>query len=74
MTITISSVPSIIVGQSKTVTLTKATNYTQSGEVTVGEDTEEVNLTVEGEYEQNTTAAENVNVSYTVTNENAIRI
>ena len=70
LTITISSVPSIIVGQSKTVTLTKATNYTQSGEVTVGEDTEEVNLTVEGEYEQNTTAAENVNVSYTVTNEN----
>ncbi len=52
LTITISSVPSIIVGQSKTVTLTKATNYTQSGEVTVGEDTEEVNLTVEGEYEQ----------------------
>lgn len=70
LAITISSVPSIIVGQSKTVTLTKATNYTQSGEVTVGEDTEEVNLTVEGEYEQNTTAAENVNVSYTVTNEN----
>lgn len=70
LTITISLVPSIIVGQSKTVTLTKATNYTQSGEVTVGEDTEEVNLTVEGEYEQNTTAAENVNVSYTVTNEN----
>ena len=70
LTITISSVPSIIVGQSKKVTLTKATNYTQSGEVTVGEDTEEVILNVEGEYEQNTTAAENVNVSYTVTNEN----
>lgn len=73
LTVTITSVPSIIVGQNNIVTLTKTTNYTQSGEVTVGENTEEVNLTVEGEYEQNTTAAENVNVTYSVKNKDSYK-
>lgn len=73
LTVTITSVPSIIVGQSKTVTLTKTTNYTQSGEVTVGENTEEVNLTVVGEYAQNTTAEDNVNVTYSVTNKDSYK-
>lgn len=73
LTVTITSVPSIIVGQSKTVTLTKTTNYTQSGEVTVGENTEEVNLAVVGEYAQNTTAEDNVNVTYSVTNKDSYK-
>lgn len=73
LTVRITSVPSIIVGQSKTVTLTKTTNYTQSGEVTVGENTEEVNLTVVGEYAQNTTAEDNVNVTYSVTNKDSYK-
>ena len=73
LTVRITSVPSIIVGQSKTVTLTKTTNYTQSGEVTVGENTEEVNLTVVGKYTQNTTAEDNVNVTYSVTNKDSYK-
>ena len=78
LTVTITSVPSIIVGQSKKVTLAKTTsettgNYTQSGEVTVGENTEEVNLTVVGEYAQNTTAEDNVNVTYSVTNKDSYK-
>lgn len=73
LTVTITSVPSIIVGQSKTVTLTKTTNYTQSGEVTVGENTEEVNLAVVGEYAQNITAEDNVNVTYSVTNKDSYK-
>lgn len=73
LTVRITSVPSIIVGQSKTVTLTKTTNYTQSGEVTVGENTEEVNLAVVGEYAQNTTAEDNVNVTYSVTNKDSYK-
>lgn len=73
LTVTITSVPSIIVGQSKTVRLTKTTNYTQSGEVTVGENTEEVNLAVVGEYAQNTTAEDNVNVTYSVTNKDSYK-
>ena len=73
LTVRITSVPSIIVGQSKIVTLTKTTNYTQSGEVTVGENTEEVNLTVVGKYAQNTTAEDNVNVTYSVTNKDSYK-
>ncbi len=73
LTVTITSVPEIIVGQNKIVTLTKTTNYTQSGEVTVGENTEEVNLTVVGEYAQNTTAEDNVNVIYSVTNKDSYK-
>lgn len=73
LTVTITSVPSIIVGQSTTVTLEKGAdkNYTQSGEVEVNGVKEEVNLTVTGEYAQNSIAQENVNVTYSVTNEDA---
>ena len=73
LTVTITSVPSIIVGQSKTVTLAKTTNYTQSGEVTVNEVKETVDLTVVGEYAQNTTAEDNVNVTYSVTNKDSYK-
>ena len=54
--------------------MTKTTNYTQSGEVTVGENTEEVNLAVVGEYATKILAAEdNVNVTYSVTNKDSYK-
>lgn len=75
LTVTITSVPSIIVGQSTTVTLEKGAdkNYTQSGEVEVNGVKEEVNLTVTGEYAQNSIAQENVNVTYSVTNKDSYK-
>lgn len=75
LTVIITSVPSIIVGQSKTVTLEKGAdkNYTQSGEVEVNGVKEEVNLTVTGEYDQNSTAKGNVNVTYSVTNKDSYK-
>lgn len=75
LTVTITSVPSIIVGQSKTVTLEKGAdkNYTQSGEVEVNGVKEEVNLTVTGEYDQNSTAQGNVNVTYSVKNKDSYK-
>ena len=75
LTVIITSVPSIIVGQSKTVTLEKGAdkNYTQSGEVEVNGVKEEVNLTVTGEYDQNSTAQGNVNVTYSVTNKDSYK-
>lgn len=75
LTVTITSVPSIIVGQSKTVTLEKGAdkNYTQSGEVEVNGVKEEVNLTVTGEYGQNSTAQGNVNVTYSVKNKDSYK-
>lgn len=56
LTVKITSVPPIIIGADKNVSLTKGKHYTQSGEVTADETTETVNVTVKGEYEQNTTA------------------
>lgn len=75
LTVTITSVPSIIVGQSTTVTLEKGAdkNYTQSGEVEVNGVKEEVNLTVTGEYGQNSTAQGNVNVTYSVKNKDSYK-
>lgn len=75
LTVTITSVPSIIVGQNKTVTLEKGAdkNYTQSGEVEVNGVKEEVNLTVTGEYDQNSTAQGNVNVTYSVKNKDSYK-
>lgn len=48
-------------------------NYTQSGEVEVNGVKEEVNLTVTGEYAQNSIAQENVNVTYSVTNKDSYK-
>lgn len=75
LTVTITSVPSIIVGQNTTVTLEKGAdkNYTQSGEVEVNGVKEEVNLTVTGEYGQNSTAQGNVNVTYSVKNKDSYK-
>lgn len=56
LTVKITSVPPIIIGADKNVSLTKGKHYTQSGEVTADGTTETVNVTVKGEYEQNTTA------------------
>ncbi|MCI5605418.1 MAG: YDG domain-containing protein, partial [Clostridia bacterium] len=57
LTITISSVPSITVGQNAEVTLTKDTHYTQSGEVTVNGVKETVDVAVKGTYTDNNTPA-----------------
>ena len=57
LTITITSVPSITVGQNAEVTLTKDTHYTQSGEVTVDGVKETVGVTVKGTYTDNNTPA-----------------
>lgn len=68
LTVTITSVPSIIVGQSTTVTLEKGAdkNYTQSGEVTVNGEKETVNVTVYGTYRDNTKEQiETAEVDYT---------
>lgn len=66
LTITINSVPSIIIGADKKVTLEKGTNYTQSGEVTVNGEKETVNVTVYGTYRDNTKEQiETAEVDYT---------
>ena len=68
LTVTITSVPSIIVGQSTTVTLEKGAdkNYTQSGEVEVNGEKETVNVTVYGTYRDNTKEQiETAEVDYT---------
>ena len=66
LTITINSVPSIIIDADKKVTLEKGTNYTQSGEVTVNGEKETVNVTVYGTYRDNTKEQiETAEVDYT---------
>lgn len=57
LTITITSVPPITVGQNPGVTLTKDTNYTQTGEVTVNGVKETVDVAVKGTYTDNNTPA-----------------
>ena len=57
LTITITSVPPITVGQNSEVTLTKGTNYTQTGEVTVNGVKETVDVAVKGTYTDNNTPA-----------------
>lgn len=57
LTITITSVPPITVGQNSGVTLTKGTNYTQTGEVTVNGVKETVDVAVKGTYTDNNTPA-----------------
>ncbi len=52
ITIKITSVPPIVIGGEKVQTLTKVTNYSQSGE----QNNETVDVTVKGTYDQNETA------------------
>lgn len=68
MTVTITSVPAIIIGADKKVDLVKDTDYTQNGEVTVDGNKETVDLTVHGTYQDNTTEQSGTaNVDYTTT-------
>lgn len=68
LTVTITSVPAIIIGADKKVDLVKDTDYTQNGEVTVDGNKETVDLTVHGTYQDNTTEQSGTaNVDYTTT-------
>ena len=68
LTVTITSVPAIIIGADKKVDLVKDTDYTQNGEVTVNGNKETVDLTVHGTYQDNTTEQIGIaNVDYTTT-------
>lgn len=68
LTVTITSVPAIIIGADKKVDLVKDTDYTQNGEVTVDGNKETVDLTVHGTYQDNTTEQiRTANVDYTTT-------
>lgn len=68
LTVTITSVPAIIIDADKKVDLVKDTDYTQNGEVTVDGNKETVDLTVHGTYQDNTTEQiGTANVDYTTT-------